>query len=41
MEIKDVVKKVLDDYQRITGLRSYIVYDNTEIQSASEKELFL
>lgn len=40
MEIKDVVKKVLDDYQRITGLRSYIVYDNTEIQSASEKNYF-
>lgn len=40
MEIKDVIKKVLDDYQRITGLRSYIVYDNTVIQSASEKNYF-
>lgn len=40
MEMKNVIKRVLDDYERITGLRSYIVYDNTEIQSASEKNYF-
>lgn len=40
MEIKQILKDALDEYQRITGLRSYIVYDNVEIQSASEKNYF-
>lgn len=40
MEPKQVVKKALEDYQRITGLRGYIVYDNIEVQSASEKNYF-
>lgn len=40
MEPKQIVKKALEDYQRLTGLRSYIVYDNIEVQSASEKNYF-
>ena len=40
MDEKQIVKHALDDYQRITGLRSYIVEDNTVIQSASEKNYF-
>lgn len=40
MDEKQIVKRALDDYQRITGLRSYIVEDNTVIQSASEKNYF-
>ena len=32
MDEKQIVKHALDDYQRITGLRSYIVEDNTVIQ---------
>lgn len=40
MEPKQIIKKVLQDYERITGLRSYVVYDNTVIQSASEKNYF-
>ena len=41
MDEKQIVKHALDDYQRITGLRSYIVEDNTVIQSASEKIIFV
>lgn len=40
MEKKEVIKLALKDYQRITGLRSYVVYDHTVIQSASEKNYF-
>lgn len=40
METKDVVKRVLEDYQKITGLRSYVVFDKAAIQSASEKNYF-
>ena len=40
MDAKIVLKKVLDDYQRITGLRSYIVYNEGDVQSASEKNYF-
>ncbi len=40
MEKKDIVKRVLKDYQSITGLRSYAVYEHTVVQSASEKNYF-
>ncbi|MFR5079728.1 MAG: hypothetical protein ACLTDX_17640 [[Clostridium] innocuum] len=40
METKEIIKHALKDYQNITGLRSYVVYDNTVIQSASEKNYF-
>lgn len=40
MDAKLVLKNVLDDYHKITGLRSYIVYDLGDIQSASEKNYF-
>lgn len=40
MEKKDIVKKALRDYQNITGLRSYVVYEHTIFQSASEKNYF-
>ncbi|MEG0273662.1 PocR ligand-binding domain-containing protein [Amedibacillus sp. YH-ame10] len=40
MEAKTILKKVLDDYRRITGLRSYIVYEEGDVQSASEKNYF-
>lgn len=40
MEAKIVLKKVLEEYQRITGLRSYVVYNPGDIQSASEKNYF-
>ena len=39
METKEIIKHALKDYQNITGLRSYVVYDNTVIQSASEKSV--
>lgn len=40
MELKQVVLKALEDYKRITGLRGYALFDNTEIQSASERSFF-
>ena len=40
METKEIIKHALKDYQNITGLRSYVVYENTVIQSASEKNYF-
>lgn len=40
MESKQVVLKALEDYKRITGLRGYALFDNTKIQSASEKSYF-
>lgn len=40
MEAKENLKKALADYQRITGLRSYTIYDATEVESASEKNYF-
>lgn len=40
MEPKEIIKKALDDYHRITGLRSYVIDDETEVQSASEKNYF-
>ena len=32
METKEIIKHALKDYQNITGLRSYVVYDNTVIR---------
>lgn len=40
MDVKELIKNIMDDYERITGLRSYVVYDNTVIQSASERNYF-
>lgn len=40
MGMKEIVQRAMDDYYRITGLRSYVLYDNTVIQSASEKNYF-
>lgn len=40
MDIKVTLKKVMDDYQRITGLRSYLVLDGEDIESASERNYF-
>ncbi|MEG0330647.1 MAG: PocR ligand-binding domain-containing protein, partial [Longicatena sp.] len=40
MENKAIVKMALDDYYRISGLRSYMVLDNEKIESASEKNYF-
>ena len=41
MEMKEIVQHAMDDYRRITGLRSYVLYDNTVIQSASEGIIFV
>lgn len=40
MDYKKLVKKAQEDYRAITGLRSYSVYENTMIQSASERNYF-
>ncbi|WP_259335154.1 hypothetical protein [Amedibacillus dolichus] len=40
MEAKQVLKSVLEEYQRITGLRSYIIYNEEDYKSASEKNYF-
>lgn len=40
MKLEELVKCAMEDYRRITGLRSYVIYDNTVIQSASEKNYF-
>lgn len=40
METKQVLKSVLEEYQRITGLRSYIIYNEEDYKSASEKNYF-
>ena len=34
---KEAIKKVMDAYHQITGLRCYFVQDETEISSAKEK----
>lgn len=40
MDTKQILKNVLEDYHRITGLRSYIVYNPEDVKSASEKNYF-
>lgn len=40
MDILDALKKTMEQYQRITGLRSYLILDTTEIKSASERNYF-
>ena len=37
---KEAIKKVMDAYYHITGLRCYFVQDETEISSAKEKNFF-
>ena len=40
MDILDSLKKAMEEYRTITGLRSYLVLDTTEIKSASERNYF-
>lgn len=37
---EEAIKKVMDAYYHITGLRCYFVQDETEISSAKEKNFF-
>lgn len=40
MNIQDSLKKAMEQYRIITGLRSYLILDTAEIQSASERNYF-
>lgn len=40
MNMNDALKKTMEEYRQITGLRSYLILDTTEIKSASEKNYF-
>lgn len=40
MDYKTIVRKAQEDYHTITGLRSYLVSNQTVIQSASERNYF-
>lgn len=40
MDILDSLKKAMEEYRMITGLRSYLILDTTEIKSASERNYF-
>ncbi len=40
MEIKQSIRNALDDYQKITGLRSYMVESKDDLNSPSEKNYF-
>jgi len=40
MMIEEALKKAMDQYRSITGLRSYLISDSAEIQSASERNYF-
>ncbi len=40
MTIQEALKQAMEDYRQLTGLRSYLLLDNKEIQSASERNYF-
>lgn len=40
MEIKEILDRVIEDYRKITGLRSYMVLSKDDLNSASEKNYF-
>lgn len=40
MCIKNALNKAMEEYRRITGLRSYLILDETIIESASERNYF-
>lgn len=40
MTIQEALKQAMEDYRVLTGLRSYLLLDNKEIQSASERNYF-
>lgn len=40
MKLQEAMNKAMEDYRRITGLRSYLILDSTIINSASEKNYF-
>lgn len=40
MMIQEALKQAMEDYRKLTGLRSYLLLDNKEIQSASERNYF-
>lgn len=40
MDILDCLNKVMEEYRSISGLRSYLILDTTEIKSASERNYF-
>lgn len=40
MNLKDALNRTMDEYRSITGLRSYLITDSTEIKSASERNYF-
>lgn len=40
MNLKAALTKTMDEYRSITGLRSYLILDSTEIKSASERNYF-
>ena len=40
MNTKDAIIKAMEEYQRITGLRSYLIQDVDDINSAAERNYF-
>ena len=40
MNILESLKSAMQEYREITGLRSYLILDSTEIKSASERNYF-
>lgn len=40
MTIQEALKQTMEDYRALTGLRSYLITESGEIQSASERNYF-
>ena len=40
MEINKSIQNAMNDYQKITGLRSYMVLNKEDLNSPSEKNYF-
>lgn len=40
MNVLEALKAAMQEYREITGLRSYLILDTEEIQSASERNYF-
>ena len=40
MNVKDAIVKAMQEYRKITGLRSYLIQDVDDINSAAERNYF-
>ena len=40
MNVKDAIVKAMQEYRQITGLRSYLIQDVDDINSAAERNYF-